>query len=343
MKISMNSGENRGKVVMILDIKVIKSEAMFCLESVVASVAKYLNRNYQMMFSGVWGFQLLSENSAYPGIIGQRITAGFTDQDVLKLLEIYHGVKVEIYRIKQADTLMTNILRELDRRRPVAFSLNEMYYPWMSQERAGKGFLLVVGYQAEQNLLCLDIQSKSPEVKVFPFKILLDLDEVFKNTSENYFTFSIVNDEAQTIGYDDFRSNLANCRSLSDNPFAAMRYLAECIEQEMDYDVERGSYSIDDLYHVPLLYNVMHILRARKLLSSSAYYVWERTQIQLLSDLSMDFLELGNAWNQVWNMLFKLFYISKDSNKLRSKVADQIRKIAEKEEIVITGVIRNQY
>ena len=87
----------------------------------------------------------------------------------------------------------------------------------------------------------------------------------------------------------------------------------------------------------------MHILRARKLLSSAAHFIWERTNDQLLHDLSLDFLELGEAWNQVWNMLFKLFYISKDSNKLRSKVADQIRKIAEKEEVVITGVIRNQY
>lgn len=258
---------------------------------------------------------------------------------MLKLLEIYHGVKVEIHQIKHADT----ILRELEEGRPVAFSLNEMHYPWTSQKRESNGFLLVVGYQAEQTLLCLDIQSKSQEVWVFPFKILLDLDEVFKNTAENCFMFSIVSDETQTIGYDDFRSNLANCRSLSDNPFAAMRYLAECIEQEMDYDVERGSYSIDDLYHVPLLYNVMHILRARKLLSSAAYYVWERTQNQLLSDLSMDFLALGNAWNQVWNLLFKLFYISKDSSRLRSRIAAQIRRIADQEEAVITGVIRDEY
>lgn len=328
---------------MILDIKVIKSEAMFCLESVVASVARYLNRNYQMMFSGMWGFQFLSENSAYPGQIGHRVTAGFTDQDVLKLLEIYHGVKVEIHRIKHADTLMTGILRELKEGRPAAFSLNEMHYPWTSQKRARNGFLLVVGYQAERSLLCLDIQSKSQEVRVFPLKILLELDEVFKNSAENYFTFSIVSEEIQTIGYDDIRSILANCRSLSADPFTAMRCFAECIEQEMDYDVERGSYSSNDLYHVPLLYNVMHILRARKLLSNTVYYLWERTQNQLLSDLSMDFSALGNAWSQVWNLLFKLFYISKDSSRLRSRIAAQIRRIADQEEAVISGVIRDEY
>src|SRR5690554_3919995 len=235
----MSSGQNRGKGIMILDIKLIKSEAMFCLESAVASVAKHLNRNYEMMFAGIWGFRFTLEDLACPGVIGQRVRAGFTDEDMLKLLEIYHGVKVEIHRIKQANTLMTSILRELEAGRPVAFSLNEMHYPWTSQKRESNGFLLVVGYQAEQNFLCLDIQNKSPEVKRFPVKVLFDLDEVLMNTSENCFTFSIVNDETQTIGYDDLRCNLGNSRSLSDKPFVAMRYLAECIEKKMDYNLER--------------------------------------------------------------------------------------------------------
>lgn len=329
---------------MLLDIKLIKSDPMFCIESAAASVATWLNRNHEMMFSRIWGFEFLPEEPEYPGVLGKRIAAGFAEEDMLTMLKIYHGLQVNTYRIEKSDILVAAIFNELKKGKPVALSLNDSFLPIPDQKRNIKGFLLIVGYEEDESFLYLNLHNNNNNtsaVQSFPINILLNMDDAFKKNLDNYYIFSTIYNEHKTINYDDFRYNIRNCKSLNKNPFQAMRYLAECISEKLDYELEKCN--AGNLYYVPLLYNIMHLMRARKLLSSTADYIWEISKEPVLYNLSMDFLEMGTEWNQAWNMLFKLFYLSKDNYKQRVKAANKIAEIADKEESLITKIVQNEY
>lgn len=329
---------------MLLDIKLVKSDPMFCVESVAASVATWLNRNYEMMFAGIWGFDILPENEESLGVIGPRTTAGFTDEDMIQLLKIYHGLQINTHKIERVDILVPIIMGELAKGRPVAISFDEPFLSRPDQKNRFKGFLLIIGYDGQEGFHCIDIRNNFTDGKPFSANRLLKLNEDLNSYSYHYYyTFSIVSDERKAINYDDFRFWLRNCKSLGNknNPFQSMRYFAGFIRERLDYDLEKNG--AESLYSVPLLYNVMHLARARKLIAISVDYLWKKSKNPLLYHLSMDFLKMGYEWNQVWNMLFKVFYLSKDYNRLRMKIADKITEIAEKEESLITRIVRNEY
>lgn len=314
---------------------------MFCLESAVASVAAWLNRNHEMMFSRIWGFEFLPEDPKYPGVLGKRIAPGFTEEDMLTMLKVYHGLQVNTYPIESSGLLIAAIFAELKNGKPVALSLNDSFLPVSDQKKNIKGFLLIVGYEDDESFLYFDLHNNTDAIRSLPIKILLNMDDTFKKNLDNYYTFSILYNEHKTVNYEDFRYNIKNCKSLARNPFQAMRRLAECISEGLNYELEKCDNG--NLYYVPLLYNIMHLLRARKLLSSTANYIWEISKEPVLYNLSMDFLEIGYEWNQVWNMLFKLFYLSKDNYRQRIKVANKIDEIADKEESLITRIVQNEY
>lgn len=313
---------------------------MFCIESAAASIAAWRDRNYEMMFSRTWGFDILPEDPAFPGVIGKRITAGFIEDDILKPLEIYHGLRVGFNKAEGIDFLYNEILRELKEGMPVGIYFDESYLPWKGKKGDIPGFLLIVGYEGQQVLYCLDIHNGYADIKSLPVECLLNLG----NDSTDflfYYTFSLVNDERRNIDYYDFLLNFRKCKSLNKNPFESMRYLAAYIAENMDYTREKCN--ANDIYYVPLLLNIMQLIRARKLMASSADYIWKITKNPLLHNLNKDFLEIGYEWHQVWNKLFKLFYIHEDNTEEKIKIAKKITKIAEKEERLINEIVNNEY
>ena len=107
---------------MILDIQLIKSSSMFCLESAAASITKWMNRNYEMMFCRMWGFSYTNEDPNFKGVIGKRIHADFMEEDELTLLEEYHGLKMIKIDFRITNDLIKKVIRNLNNRIPVVFS-----------------------------------------------------------------------------------------------------------------------------------------------------------------------------------------------------------------------------
>jgi hypothetical protein len=325
----------------LLDVNLVKTTPMFCIESGAASVSTWLNRNYEMMFCKMWGFDFGEEDADYPGVIGKRIIPDFTDLDTWKLFETYHGIRIDVQQIENGASLVDVVLSELKKGMPVAVLLRNPCLPWLSKNLSWEpGFILFVGYE-DDKLLCLDIHNNLEDIKSISFSSILKGETVRSDDKPKVYSFSIVGDEQKSVTYDDFLLNFKKPDLDKKNPFKAMRSLAECIKTNLDLNHEKCN--SDGIYFIPMLINTMHISRTRKLVAVSLDFIGKRSNNPLLFSLSSDFLEAGGEWNQVWNMLNKLYCLKENNNHLKIRVANKISEIADKEELLVNKIINNKY
>ncbi len=325
---------------MLLDIKLIKTTSMFCIESAAASVSTWLNRNYEMMFCRMWGFDFLKEDPNNPGVIGNRITAGFNDADMFELYRHYHGININVWQVKHID-VVDKIISELQKEMPVAVLLKKQYLPWFNWDQNPiSGFILIIGYEKD-TFLYLDIHNNILDIKPIPMVNFLESKLDTKDSGYTLFFFSVVGNEKKQVTLKDFLSNFKKSMVNREKAFDSMRNLAECIRIKLDLNLEKGS--INNPYYVPLLFNIMEVLRARKLLSSTLNYIGTKTNNDYLNNLAMEFLWIGGEWNSIWNLLNKSYYIqelgSDKLQKLQLKIANKISEIANNEELLINKVI----
>jgi hypothetical protein len=319
---------------------------MFCIDSAAASVSTWLNRNYEMMFCRMWGFDFLAEAAGYPGVIGKRITAGFNETDMIELYEIYHGIRINVQQAEQVDAFANHVIRELKQGMPVAALINNHCLPWLNRDLNLEpfGFVLFIGYENE-TFLCLDIHNNFEEIQSLPFHDIFTGESVLPDNQSLLYSFSIVGDEQKIITYDDFLFHFKKSALNRKDAFLAMRSFAECIKTNLDLNRERCD--IERIYFIPLLFNIMHVSRVRKLLSSTLSFLWRKTQSDFLYDLAVEFLWIGGEWNLVWNMLNKSFIIPEQSEaklqKLKLRIANKIDEIAENEESLLDKIFNNRF
>lgn len=326
---------------MLLDIKLVKTTPMFCIESAAASVATWLNRNFEMMFCKMWGFDFAAEDPNYPGVIGKRVIPDFTDLDTFELFETYHGIRITVQQIENVASLVDIVLGELKKGMPVAVLFKSPYLPWLDKHSDSEpGFILFIGYEADK-LLCLDIHNNIEDIKSLSFDSILKGESVRPDDKPKIFSFSIVGDEQKNISYDDFLLNFKKPDLDKKNPFNSMRSLAECIKTNLD--INREKCNIDSIYFIPIQISIMHISRTRKLIACSLDFIGKKSNNPLLFSLSNSFLEIGGEWNHIWNMLNKLYCLKENNNSLKTRIANKINEIADKEELLINKIINNKY
>ncbi len=329
---------------MLLDIKLIKTTSMYCPESAAASVSTWLNRNYEMMFCRMWGFDFLQEDPGFPGVIGKRITAGFNEVDMLKLYKIYHGITTNVQQIKHIN-VVDKIKHELKKGMPVGVFLHNHEYCFQGADTVQNpvsGFILIIG-QENDTFIYLDIGNNILNTKSLPTKNFLKSEPDMKDNRYILLCFSVVGNEQKEVTFKDFFLNFKKNIVNQKNAFESMRSLAECIGTKLNLDYERCD--IKEIYYIPLLYNIMQVLRARKLLSSTLNYIWRKTDNAFVYDLAMEFMWIGGEWNLIWNLLNKSYYIQELSNdklqKLQLRIANKINEIASNEELLVDKILNH--
>lgn len=331
---------------MLLDMKLIKTEEMFCFESSAATIATWLNRNYEMMYSKMLGFNFLYINTE--NTIGTNINCGYSDKDIYEMLEKYHGIRTEFNSYEEKIPISQVIMNELEKHMPVAISLDEVHCPWVKFIDISKRYILIIGYE-DNYFSCYDVHEGTSNIKRLPFSIV---DIFFPQDNEYYITYKVISEENKNITTDSLIEIFKKSDYVKKNTFEEMMYLADCIENKLDFAHEE--LSIKNPYFMPIFLNLTHILRARKLMSYSFDYIYKITNDPIAHKLSVEFMTLGGDWKLIWLMLQKSYNIEdnlkskKEKNKsIFIKVADKLRKLAYKEFEYIgnlcNGTLDNNY
>ena len=300
-----------------MDLKLIKNSSMFCDESAYASVANWFGRHYEMMFVNLLGFGFVNEGD----VLGINIKHGYNKKDSIELLAKYHGIQVVTDYARMCD-IQDILVNEIDNNTPVLLLMDTMKCDWIKNKNRKFAYLFIIGYE-EDYFSCYDIHSNDASVKMLSRKDWETEREL------EYRSFKIISNENKNIGLNDIKECIDNNPLINDDMYNQMMDFADSIETKLNFRHEENG--TKDINSMPIFNNLMHILRARKLVAMTFNMAAEYTESLICKQYEQAFTELGGDWNLVRNMLVKLYLFNKEDKKLLKYIAEKIRSIAEAE------------
>lgn len=328
---------------MKIDIQLVKSREMFCKESAMATIARWKNRNYEMMFLKTIGFDFDYEKACEENIIGRNIYCGYDNKDIIESFEKYHGIKVENKEF--FDNPVSSIKELLNKSMPITLFIPDSYCSWIGD--FGKDtFIMIVGYENDV-FHCIDIHLGSADIYSLKFEYI---DRLYQNDNKiSYQTYTIVANEDKNISINNLIYSIKNSKYYlnSEEIIYKMHKLADFIESRLDLEIEMKVETIN--YFVPIRLNLSHILRSRLLIGKLLDYVYKVTKDDMAKKLSSEFTILGLEWEKAVFLLDKLLYSKRISNKpieryneICSKIATRLRKVMNEEHQFIQKLCRNE-
>lgn len=277
---------------MFLDLKLEQKHEMFCEEAIMASVAVWFKRRYEMIFSQSWNFKIREEDPEYPGYFGSRIL--LTSGDQLQLLERYHGIRTIYHDVSDFAGILNIANEQITAGFPIVVWINYDYVPLIPEKiRLSESFpFLIAGVDdVHQNVYCLDVHYVK---KIFPLSF-----ENFAKAFSGCVTFELAHDEMSNI---DWRQIIKfNTEALREND--SFNLMKEFSRQVPYLDQPRGINGRSDIREV--IEKLKLIYRSRIVFSDALAYLIENHQAQALLERQKRLKELANQWYLAWGCLSK--------------------------------------
>lgn len=312
---------------MKLNIPLIKSSNMFCIESAAASFSTSIGRHYEMMFFPMFGFNFDIKQANQTGVCGRYISSGYTNDSIISKLRYYHGISVDFQCI--SEKILNNYLLvndNLNRKFPVILYPTGYLCNWINKNLNEENYILIIGYDDEQ-YYCLDIHHNLTEVQSIQKNLL---QNYFVNKGAEFSTFSIISEERPIPNVSDYYEYyFKEYTEKYTNQFDEIKELACFFEKDLDFKLESEGYT--NPFDIPLLKNIVHLKRGRYLLSSMFDYMYLKTNDITAMTLSNSFKSMGAEWAKVWSLLIKNFYIEDSNSNVRDIISKYLQEIAEME------------
>lgn len=317
---------------MILNVKLIKSPSMFCEESCAATVAKWLNRDYQMMFCVMMGFSYKGSKKYKKLDIGRRVSCRYKKNDFVKNLKYYHGIEVKT--VKVTGNINKYIIQEINSNEPILIFPLMKYCNWLNDKKDSEIYFLVIGY--DDNLIYgYDVHSNSGEIHTLP---IADLVNSYRESEKKEVrVYRIISKESKRLTFKEIRKYLIVNKYLCHNTWIQMNDMARDIRDTSNVIFEHCKEG--DPNKLPIFFEIMHILRARKLFAETCYYIAEKNKNSYARFVGACYLEIGGEWNILWNLLLKMYYSKNMNSSYREKISRKIEQIADLEKNIIFNIL----
>lgn len=335
---------------MKLEVHLVNESGMDCVEIEYATVAKYLGRNYELMFIDAWGFEVAEQMKVrlarfseeekkelmkrYKDTIGNRLSVG--DIEIEKYLQQYHGIKVNKSTTKELTHVIHIIKEQIDKGMPVAMWFDQHYMPWTKEIRKEgplryAGRMMIHGYDDEKKLFyCLDIHGRM-EGQVMPFAVF----EEFLNAQEEftYDTFELTEKRTVPTIEEFFAHVIAKIQGEQvghPNMFQHMQWFADYVESSLNMEneiaVSQGRRTMPNTpTHIMFIRNFVRIARMRNMFALAIEYMGKIHEDKRLFEISNQFRLFSANWHQIVAILTKAFFRSSYDglgNKLKDFILD---------------------
>ena len=298
-----------------------------CYYDEMATVALWLKRDYDLMFSEAWSFKYY-ENPTDTGKINPNTGYSFN------VIREYHGIDITKKTPCTFDELIEAIETEVIKGYPVIFSTNAYVCPWNPsyQKQYLPHFCLAIGVDFEaKEILCMD-PYLTPEIIMLPFQNL-------KEAYDHYFTFE--KRDFKNIG-SEWRDILHNTTNKvfgsgkDENTFYNIREFANLFDNSFDI-IEEASKTDYILDLSPGMLVLTNIEWARINVSTYFNYIAKQCNVPELNDFGDQMVEASKNWSILKSIICKAC-ITKNNN-LGKIVAKKIREIADYEEEVANNLL----
>lgn len=341
---------------MVLKAKMVAEAGMDCREIEYATVSRMFGRNYELMFTDAWGFELADRielahsdytaeelREKFSDTIGNRLSAGNIELE--KNLRKYHGIDVQKNSLKDKATAFDSMKEQIDQGKPIGMWVDQHFLDWTKEIRKNGplryyGTLMIHGYDDQEKVFyCIDIHGRIEGVKwsYDNFAAFLDSIEVFE-----YDTFQVIGDE-YIPEMNEFLQHTIN-RVLGrtkehPNIFEQMQILAEYVSTSLDMQkeiqVSQGPLTMPDTpNHIYFIRAFIRISRMRNMFALAVEYYGKKYQNKKLLEISSQFRLFNGNWKQILAILTKA-YFSSNYKGIREKIHDDILKFEQEEKAML--------
>lgn len=350
---------------MRLNVDLINESGMDCVEMEYASIAKSLGRNYELMYTDAWGFELADQikdisvsrfsedelktlKEQYKNTVGNRLSAG--DIKCETYLKQYHGIDVQKVIIHDKESVIQEIKAQIDQKLPVAMWFDQHYMAWTKEIRKNgplryAGRLLIHGYDDEQrSFQCIDIHGRT-ENQSMPY----DTFKQFLNETKRQLTY----DTFQVVGKDMLPSldeffghtikKVLGQTKEHPNMFMEMKKFADYVRTSLDMEKEiaisQGPRTMPNTpTHIMFIRNFVRIARMRSMYALAVEYLGKIHNDRRLFEISNQFRIFSANWHQIVAILTKAFF-REDYSNLNTKLYEHILLFAEEEERMLSDIM----
>lgn len=316
-----------------LDVKLIKTPFVFCYESAIATVANWVGRDYQMIFSTMLGFGYKHDEITREKAHGKDLYCGYCVDDFFYFddLRKYHGMEASFLDVNP-DTVMQEVKKEIDGGMPVMVYLEHDFCPW-TKEDLYRTYYLITGYD-DSYVYGYDLHSNDETMMKLEIEMLKE-DYSHQN---QILIFRKLDTQTQAT-FDDLKAVIKAKGYDSGVAFEEMKKFAdELIAYFTDnkYDKDKTHFR-----QVDILEPLGDIVRGRKLFADTCYYLAKANNDEFADYVGFCYEDVSELWNTVWRMAGKAYLLNRgDTLSERTKktiveAAGKIYEIAEREKKII--------
>lgn len=306
----------------LINIEPVKHIENNCIEDVIASLARWLNRNHECMFAQTWNFSFESNREQTQKIGDQLI---IPSNNFLALLEQYHGIRGTVYHKQIEEEVYELIQTELTSGFPVVATMNSFWVPWdknYQKEHTVHSFMIVGINSETHDLYCTDPYFMKKEVQLPRTNFIKGYQHVT--------TFSLVQDEQvdpkqviQTLA-DRLSSELQIGKAFSD-----MQEFADVLRKTFDLQKETEGYdkNFDD---IPLINNLADVANGRLKYAHLLAFIASRDYASLAPFVE-EMGVIGNNWNVIRGIVIKMHLTKRCNDITLEKLSQKIMEVSQDE------------
>ncbi|MFF2154431.1 BtrH N-terminal domain-containing protein [Paenibacillus chitinolyticus] len=303
---------------MIKNIQVINSESMTCLESILATVLSFWDKDYKMMWAESWGFSYKSDDNIP---IGERINPD--KKNIFESIEIFYGIKIKETVTSSVEEIIEAINRETNNGVPVCIYIDAFWCSWfpLYQKQHLERYCLALAIDQDK-IYCLDPQF-SEEVQI------LNLSD-FSNGFREYMTFdeSVPDPNIFSAWKNSLYKNLEYLLDKT-SAFDMMREFADAINNIIDLSKEVSHYN--DINSVHLFRRLVYISSARKNYAEILKLISVNYNVPELIEYSNELTNVSKKWKIVERTFFKSAFMKKKGD-IYNQISNIVYEIAMHEE-----------
>ncbi len=317
---------------MCLEFEFIRKEQYNCIENVLATLMKTLDREYELMFAKAWGFTMIPSEISEDDLIGYRIGGG--EYKVWECLETYYNVNSQLCDSENHLEQIQILDEELSKGRQVVLEIDGFYTPWKdvaNKYHLGHYCLVVNKDKKENSYGCIDPYENSL-INPLP-------KENLEKGHARCITLKMNDPIEPQLDWQDILVNAAKTILIKEDAISGvdgMRALAKRIKRHFDIAREIEGYE-EMIWVAPIILRLSDIGSRRLNFSECLIKLHEHTGIEELLEFAQRVEKTG--WD--WRRVRRTIVTSADDrdNDYKSTIANMIEMIADKEETIAKDIL----
>ena len=308
---------------MKISIPLLNTKFSDCFESVLANIAHWQERDYQLMYVNEWDFKFTSQNS-----LGNSLD---THRDKSNAFNSYYGIKYTEYDCPDFKELIAVLNEEL-KDKPITVRVDTYYCPW------DKGYMkyhnkmhiyFVNGLDREQSFLyCTD-----------PFYHIEDrmisYDSFVKGYTGRYGSFEIGSDKSRDVDGREILIKILTS-TIENNIFDSIRHFAQMLDKTESLANELEGFNA--AWQTPLYWNIVAIEKSRKRIPFLFLFIADQYNVTEVIDYLDEINLINEKWDGLAGLILKML-MTKDFSLIKDRIVDKLYEISEYEKSVANQLL----